>query len=267
VYFENVSLGCMPFVRKRIGDRDYFDMAKTSPRFLPVSDIGLKLILANLDRHILLDNSGSPLSSLCLVRTGAVVDETDSLSAAIRAESVPELNAALSIVKAVLPMDCTLGLVGYGALEMLLGGDLDIVVSALSLDRLHAARAAIAGLAGRGESSYLEYLWPLSRRLANASLDCFYVLTGGHPIYAELEHARILNPCFEFDQVVSEHDEGILGTPMWELESGLILVSIDNGLRGRFRRGDRLVGRGIHSVVAGREVVVVQSSETLTVIR
>ncbi len=169
----------------------------------------------------------------------------------------------LSKLRQYLPEACTLGVIGYHALNPEADNtELDVVVLADKLADLLKARACINNLATLVKSQYIQALWPLCSRTRDfGSIDWFFcTLDAPSLLHEALARAVIKEWHYEFEGVVTDDAQSILSAPVWKLDDEKYLVTVDGALRGRFTAGDRLAGVGLLvEPQPGIEAIVVQS--------
>lgn len=246
IYFEYVNGVFLPFFKKTIGSVDYIDMAKTNPGMNHLGDIALKLLAIHAVPGILFNNFGTPLQTLCMVKSDSVIAEIGCVSTCRHLEiDNSEFSKTCSLLMDILPSGCELGLVGSSALCNVIRDDLDFVVLADSVTILNKAKKVIDGLVDQNESEYVRNLWPLTRRTKYYGvIDFFYSLRTPN-VVESLCSKQIDDPECEFEEVVADDNCGILGVPSWRLEDGRQLISIDNALRGRIWKGMHVCGIGL----------------------
>lgn len=268
IYFEDVNTGFLPFTRKNIGASNYVDLAKLKPQLSYLSDLSLKLICLNVAPGLIRDNTESALQSLCLVSTESILEEvcsTCAIERTIEANLAPA--AVVKDIRSRLPRGGQLGLVGYHALNPAEEGmDLDLVVLSDDIDYLRNVYEDVAKT--RQSSGYIRALWPLTTRTRGFGwIDWFFCTTRAPTrVHEGIAEAKVLDWHHEFEGYIADDALGMLAMPLWRLQDGTVLVTVDGSLRGRLRIGDRVIGVGILARPKGEDpVLVIQLSTNIAV--
>lgn len=249
VYFQCGPIAGMPFRGKRILEEDYLDLLKLSPEDTYLSDLSLKLICENLHPGFLADNSHSALHTLCLVPTASIINTITSTEAAASLLNASRSPARiLNLLRKLFSPKCTLGVVGYHALNPECEDiELDLVILADEVSDLLTARGVGKNLPSPLPSPYVTHLWPLcSRTQEYGTIDWFYSTRNpASELHKRLAWAPVKEWHHEFEGVVVDDSQSILSVPVWKLHDGTLLATVDGAVRGRFVNGDKVVGVGL----------------------
>jgi hypothetical protein len=260
----------MSFLPKTIKGESFIDMLKLSPHGTYLSDLALKLLCAAIAPELILDNSRSPLQTLCLVPMAAIQEEIGSFSAAQEAIRLNlTAGTVLREIRNQIDDTCELGLIGRHALDPACSDtELDVSLIASDLTQLHHALHRIRQMERHGESSWVRHMWPLTTRTKAFGIIDWFFCTVAAPseIHATLSQAPILNPRYEFVGTIVDDSMAILSTPLWRLDDGTCLITVDGALRGRYCVGDRVAGIGLLAA-SEHSVVVIQSNENISLLR
>lgn len=272
LYFQGPITAGLSFPVKEVSKENYVDLSKLTPQSTYLPDVALKVICANLSPDLLLDNSSSPLQTLCLVKMDAVSEEisaTDAIDRVLLAGTEPA--RVLADLLQIIPQSCRLGLVGYHALNPLhQDTELDIVVMGEDLEDLTAARRVTESLEPHRENRYVRTLWPLTRRTRQFGPIDFFFSTRHAPsaLHEYLAEAEVLDWHYEFEDKIVDDAMSILAAPAWKLQGGAYLITVDGALRARFRNGNIVTGIGLLARTRSDDTaIVVQASTSIGVVR
>lgn len=269
IYFSSVETAEMDFTVKSIRGEQYKDLFKLSPQSSYLSDLSLKLLCKNLLPEIILDNSKSPLQTLCEVDKRSIEFEVSSI--AEFKNLLGRNNRCSDILKNIqlcTPDFTEFGLVGYHALNPDADNEeLDIVFYAKNIEQLIEIRKIIEKFELASDTPYVTNLWPLSRRTKNiGSLDMFFSTTDiPTSIHRDIANGIIINLHEEFHGKIVEDSMSIITPPLWRLDYGRWLFTVDGALRGRFSTGDVVAGVGLSiRTQDNSNVIIAQLGENIT---
>lgn len=269
IYFSSAKTAGMGFTLKSIRGEQYMDLSKLSPQSAYLSDLSLKLLCINLLPDIILDNSKSPLQTLCEVDIKSIEFEVSSVEVfKTLIEQNGKYSEILKDIRTFTPSYAEIGLVGYQALNHYEENEeLDIVFFAENVDHLIKIKENFQTLELISDTPYVKNLWPLSGRTkVFGSIDLFLVMTDTPTsIHRHVATSNITNLHEEFHGKIIDDSMSILTHPLWRLEDGRWLFTVDGALRGRFRTGDEVVGVGISITTQDNsKVIIIQLGENIT---
>lgn len=247
IYIESAPTAGLSLGSTTIGGIDYVGVTHLKPESTYLSSIALKLLCKSLNPDLVIDTTTSPARTQCLVPSSSVVRTIYSLNNPTNTINAGLFHERLELIKSVFDEhQIQSGIIGSQLFSNSMVNDLDIVLIGAEVSHLQLAWTSIRSLLFDNSNSYIHELWPLTiRGTDGSSIDFFFNPIHVPDYYAHLYESTILNRSFEFHETINDNSNSFLSIPRWGTESSIEIVSMDNTLRGRFKKGTTVIGKGV----------------------